>query len=551
MASVNNNLSTQSAKATSTAAATAENDAKSSSDVRANKNGGGRQPRGSQMKAGKKDDKLCKYCEKKGHLESACYKKREDDLLKVAAERVEAATATSIRVAKELFAPTIAAHAAATAAAVAAAAPVAASIDDDDSESDFDSSDDESSDDEVSQIGAADDGMLDAYEQPDPSFLWLVCSLLWTIAYVIVHEVARVAVGFAWLMICSVATIRIRCRKVSYKTNLVLDHLNFGDDDAFLQIIRGVDYGLRVLFFVAVVPYVVWVIYSYYVLAVGTDKAMTSALIWWCEPPMTDAEHFSRYETHSDVEIMRQMANAGTNFLGSILQHGYDAISFGTVGSPVAETVEKLFVWREASDEEKLARMFDPKQVEFCGHIAPILLAYARLIIYGMSVLIALVYGALLKYNFPVHYRPDSVRYFYVGPHVEYDRIASLGDCRDASFRSVKVDSPDYVARPEYLIYDVVSVVNNVLSKRRVVISNAIFNIFHSPLNTGRWVEIQDFEKMRKDTAAFARAALQRVNISTAIEKADDVCFETATLFAWKMKTQRMFPTNFWTPEIE
>lgn len=523
-----------------------------------------RQPRGSQFKAGKKDDLLCDYCSKKGHLVDRCYKKNDDIRKKAEDERVASAVAiasdVSIKVMRALAPAAPLTIAPAASAAVAPAG--SASADDSCAESD-DDGDDYSDSDESSVMGAADedefvdcedvvvvpsfvDDLLLVLDSVEDNVAWLIMTV-WCAFYVSVGWVVRSVIGL------------FRSSKMKFDGKK-MTALSAGDDDAFLQIFRGLDYMMRILFWVAIIPYFVWSAHSYVTLAKGTDYVVTESVLWYCDIPTPD---FSKYEIN---EQLPEIASARLmRTVGREVRHADEVIGNffdrwrkilrapGSVGEPqeAAEKDVSTLPWWEVDRAERARRLLDPFHADYCGHVPATLLIYARAVVYGMAALIALVYMAMLRYNFPIHYRPDSVRYTYVCDHEEYNRTCSLGDVRDAGFRSVKADSPDFVQNPEYMCYDVVESRDNVVSRRRVVLSKAVFEILNNPLLTMKWAQEPDFEKLQKDALAYARSAMQRVNLSGFVESKEDSLYETVTMFAWSMRAKRTFLGNFRTPEVK
>lgn len=580
MTSVNNNSSGQSATATSTAAATAQ-DVKGSSAPGA-KNA--RQPRGTNIrKDGKKNDRKCDHCGKNGHLKDKCYvfleqenKRKIDEQVAMAAN---VATTAALRTMRE-FMPAGAAPIAASAAPAKAEAAVLAEgtdSDDDDNDSWFDAPEDVV---DVVGIGAAEeDGFEDAEDAP-PEYNFF--DGLLTPLDVFGDLITQLEMALLWFWSCLGALAgfcvrQIGClfrKKMVFTESNKLISLDHGDDDAFLQVFRGVDYMMRVLFFVLIVPYFAYAAWSYYVIAQGTDRVVTYAVLKYCDRPETALNQWESVGLASDVAGMRAFRSFG-DAMGGKVDVGCE-IKRSAAGW-IPESLTNFFTgrpsenlscesesqdnpadepkseepWHRASESERLRRIFTVGHPDNCGMIAPVLLTYARAVIYGMALLIALFYVGLVSYNFPKHNRPDSVRYTLVGPHDFYNHHATLGDHRDPSFRSAKADSSDFVINPDYLEYDVVQVVNNVMTKRRVVISHEIFKILNSPLNTGRWNDVKDLANLRKDTAAFARAACQRVNIDPSVELRHDMLNETANLFAWSLLNKRTFLVNFGTPKIE
>lgn len=550
MTSVNNNSLQQAAKPASEATAIVDQAGKSSGRQSGNNKAKEvRNPRGKQDRQHKKDAKKCSYCGKLGHESDGCYKKTSD-------ERVDEAVAVAVRVATALSSVPKAPAAEAAPAAPAEAAHVAEG-DDADFDDDADWSDAPEDVVEIVGIGAADDGefedaVFDPYFEDRRSVVGIVRDLLldfcddigsW-IAWLPVLVVAPF--GALAALLISLGSRAIRLSRAYTFTPLInswsdvkLERLSHGDDDAFLQIVRSLDYSMRVLFFVAIVPYFMWAAWSYYTLAKGTDWVVTETALWYCDKPYTAEERFRMVESTPERAIVDSAFGFAASWWSST------AASFGTVGETARDH------WRQASRDERLARMYNPSDSDFCGWMPMMLLTYAKLVVYGMAALIAFVYAAVLRYNFPVHYRPDSVRYVLIGPHDDYNRLSSLGDCRDSGFRSCKSDSVDFVKSPDYLVYDLTEVIDNVVRKRRVVISNAIFDKLNNPLNTVRWSCVKDYEKLEKDTLAFARAALQCVNIAPAIEKQHDMTYETAKLFCYMMRSKRVFSTNFGTPKVE
>lgn len=577
MTSVNNNSSGQSATATSTAAATAQNVNVPSTSGAKN----ARQPRGTNVrKGGKKNDRKCDHCGKNGHLKDKCYvfleqenKRKIDEQVAMAAN---VATTAALRTMRE-FIPAGAVPTAASAAPAKAEAAVLAEgtdSDDDDDESWFDAPEDIV---DVVGIGAAEeDGFEDAEDAPpEYNFLDGFLTPLDAFGDLIMHF----EVALLWLWSCFTALIELGVRKIGclFRKNMVftegnkLVSLDHGDDDAFLQVFRGVDYMMRVLFFVLIVPYFAYAAWSYYVIAQGTDRVVTYAVLKYCDRPETTLHQWESVGLASDVAGVQAFRAFG-NAMGGKVDVGCEIKqsaaswvpgSFTTffTGRPseksscesesVEEPESSEEPWHRATESERLRRIFTVGHPDNCGIIAPVLLTYARAIIYGMALLIALFYVGLVGYNFPKHNRPDSVRYTLVGPHEFYNHHATLGDHRDPSFRSVKADSSDFVVNPDYLEYDVVQVINNVMTKRRVVVSHEVFKILNSPLNTKRWNDVKDLANLPKDTAAFARAACQRVNIDPSIELRHDMLHETANLFAWSFLNKRTFLVNFGTPKIE
>lgn len=559
MASVNNNNSfTQTATPAGEATAIVNPEGKSSGQkTRNNKaQGEGRNPRGKQDRQHKKDAKVCIYCKKLGHESDGCYKKASD-------ERVNEAVDVAIRTAKALstVSPALAAPVAAP-AALAEAAPVAEGpIEDNEDDAGWYDAPEDIVD--VVGIGAADDGEFEDAEF-DPRH---VTSRLGYLRLLACDIALFFRLYFAWLWsICgalfrgarsgaAACVARIaESRKSSVFSPLVnswsdvkLKKLSYGDDDPFLQVFRSLTYMMRVLFFVAIVPYFMYGAWTYYQLAKGTDHVVTEGTLWYCDKPYTPLDLF-RMRTSPERAAV-ETAIGVSNWLDNLRVSEHFLFGGSTIEREHVEPVRPH--WQVTSREDRIFRMINPTDDDFCGWVPMMFLTYAKLVTYGMVCLIALMYVAIVRYNFPVHYRPDSIRYVLVGPHEDYNRLSSLGDCRDPGFRSSKSDSVDFVKDPDYLIYDLVETINNVVHRRRVVISNAIFDKLNNPINTMRWSRAADFGKMEQDTLAFARAALQCVNISTSIEKVEQMTFETAKLFCYLMRSKRVFSTNFGTPGIE
>jgi hypothetical protein len=117
-------------------------------------------------------------------------------------------------------------------------------------------------------------------------------------------------------------------------------------------------------------------------------------------------------------------------------------------------------------------------------------------------------------------------------------------DVRPASFRSVNSKSEDFILDPLYYEYQYTEFDDTgaLVMNRPVIISMAAYNMCFSPLNTLRWVEVEDMKNLRRDTHGFARTVMQSLNLHPQLEATHDVLFETIKMFACKMKVQRRFP---------